>query len=352
MSIKHIPSLDGIRALAVLIVVVSHAGFGHFVPGGLGVTIFFFLSGFLITTLLIDEYKNTNTIHYPFFFVRRFLRLFPPLAACLIVVYCLVLIDVVEGGISWQGIGAQLLYLVNYHTIFEWQGDTPKGLEVLWSLAVEEHFYLIFPLTLLFLLRNFNIKMAVLAFIIVCLLVLLWRYYLFSIANVSTERIYYATDTRIDSIIFGCVLALTYNPIFSEKDKRLNRTDIGIIVFACATIIFTLLYRDDTFRQTMRYSLQGLALMPLFYYSIRNSEYVVCRCLNYKWMKKLGVYSYSIYLIHFVIIHILVTYSITTSKLGILTTTLGLSILFAHLIDKYIDAYFINLRKQYRYSAK
>jgi len=74
-----IPSLDGLRAVSISIVLVSHAGYGNVVPGGLGVTIFFFLSGYLITTLLLDERKRSGRIDIGKFYIRRAFRLFPPL---------------------------------------------------------------------------------------------------------------------------------------------------------------------------------------------------------------------------------------------------------------------------------
>lgn len=77
--LSNIPGLDGVRAVSILIVMISHSGMENLVPGVLGVTIFFFLSGFLITSLLFDEYGQNGCINIPSFYVRRFLRLYPPL---------------------------------------------------------------------------------------------------------------------------------------------------------------------------------------------------------------------------------------------------------------------------------
>ncbi|MBK6583475.1 MAG: acyltransferase [Gammaproteobacteria bacterium] len=83
-----IASLDGIRALAVMLVFVAHAGFSHIVPGGFGVTIFFFLSGYLITTLMRVEQESTGRIRYKNFYLRRIYRIFPPLYVVLIITIC------------------------------------------------------------------------------------------------------------------------------------------------------------------------------------------------------------------------------------------------------------------------
>src|ERR1700730_14034978 len=113
-----IPSLDGIRALSVALVFFSHNGLGTIVPGGLGVTIFFVLSGFLITTLMRTEYAEHGTVSFRAFYLRRFLRLTPPLA----IVTCLaVLLSLTLGlGTSFTptGLLSVLMYFSNYFVIF------------------------------------------------------------------------------------------------------------------------------------------------------------------------------------------------------------------------------------------
>ena len=141
-----IPSLDGLRAIAVLIVLVSHSGYGETVPGGLGVTIFFFLSGYLITTLILDEQTRTETINVRHFYLRRAFRLLPPLLITLAIAYTLVAAGLLGGGFSWGGLTSQLFYFANYYGIFfAHENSIPDGTGILWSLAVEEHFYIVFP---------------------------------------------------------------------------------------------------------------------------------------------------------------------------------------------------------------
>src|SRR5262252_10540591 len=95
-----IPSLNGLRAISISIVLVAHAGYGNVIPGGLGVTIFFFLSGYLITTLLVDEHERSGRIDIGKFYLRRAFRLFPPLLLTLVIAYSLVLLGLLDGGIS------------------------------------------------------------------------------------------------------------------------------------------------------------------------------------------------------------------------------------------------------------
>jgi peptidoglycan/LPS O-acetylase OafA/YrhL len=309
-SIKGtIPSLDGIRALSVFLVILSHVGFGHIVPGGFGVTVFFFLSGFLITTLLVKEYAKQGRINVYNFFIRRFLRLMPPVFITLLIAYTCVKYDVLSGGASFEGFFAQLFYFANYYFLyFDASSNTPKGTGILWSLSIEEHFYLLYPLliSLCFIKYRLNFIGGG-ACIILCVLVLLWRIYLVGQVDFDSVRTYYATDTRIDSILFGCIFALFCNPILSSKKSNdIKLIDYILILISVSILLFTFLYRDEYFRETYRYSLQGIALMPLFYYAVALHKSFLFKWLNSKVVKKVGVLSYSIYLCHFIIYYILI----------------------------------------------
>jgi peptidoglycan/LPS O-acetylase OafA/YrhL len=201
--LKVIPSLDGIRAISVMIVVLGHSGFDVFVPGGLGVTIFFFLSGYLITTLMLTERERTGEINIANFYTRRVLRLMPTLFISLLIAYTLAYTNVLSGGITCAGLAAQLLYFANYYGLFFDHGNTiPDGTGILWSLAVEEHFYIVYPLLLTLLLGSALPLRTIGALLgAVCLAVLAWRIYLVQSPDFISDRTYYASDTRIDSII-------------------------------------------------------------------------------------------------------------------------------------------------------
>ncbi len=347
MKNNWIPGLDGIRAISVLIVFISHIGLGHVVPGGFGVTVFFFLSGFLITTLLLQEIQNNGKINYKYFVLRRFFRLFPPLAACLIVSYALVIWGNLGGGISVEGVAAQVFYLANYHSVLGWPGETADGLSILWSLAVEEHFYIFYPLILGGLLISKR-KQNVAVFLgVVCILVLAWRACLFFGFEATEHRIYYATDTRIDSILFGCLMALSKNPVFEGPKDTLSFKDISILFLAGAGLLMSFLVRDESFRQTIRYSLQGIAIMPFMYYSVSRSSCVLFSWLNYRPIQIVGIYSYGIYLIHFVSIHWLKQNGFGESFIQLAILSIIASLIFAFVVDRYIDKYFRRLRKKY-----
>jgi peptidoglycan/LPS O-acetylase OafA/YrhL len=354
-----IPSLDGLRALSVLIVLVAHAGYGSIVPGGLGVTIFFFLSGYLITTLLVKEHERTGGISIVNFYIRRVFRLMPPLLLTLAVAYALTWAGKLPGGISINGFLAQLFYFANYYSIFFDPGNTiPAGTGILWSLAVEEHFYLFYPAIMALLLPSrLRPRTIAILFASTCLATLMWRYYLVHLPNFVAERTYYASDTRIDSIIYGCILALAFNPMSRSARSSgfdgmafMSRADWSLLAIAILALLATLLFRSAAFRETARYSMQGLALMPIFYYAIRNAGRFPFKFLNTPWIAKLGVYSYAIYLIHYVVIQAVETNApwLGARKPLMVLTALAISVAYAAAIDRWIDPYFRALRRQFR----
>jgi peptidoglycan/LPS O-acetylase OafA/YrhL len=347
-----IPSLDGIRAISVLIVVLGHSGLDAFVPGGLGVSIFFFLSGYLITTLMLNERDHTGGINILNFYIRRILRLMPPLLISLAIAYALTYTKLLSGGITGTGLVAQLLYFANYYGLFFDPGNTvPDGTGILWSLAVEEHFYIVYPLLLTLMLGSALHLRTIGALLGAgCVAVLAWRIYLVQSPDFFTDRTYYASDTRIDSIIYGCILAVVSRPkLQPHRPSAMSRVHWAVWTAAMGTLLLTLVYRDSAFRETIRYSIQGLALMPLFYIAIRFSDNHIFRKLNLPWAATLGTYSYAIYLIHYVVIRLIVRdFPAVAAKSFILfPTALLISIAYAAAIDRFIDPYFRRLRRNY-----
>jgi peptidoglycan/LPS O-acetylase OafA/YrhL len=350
-----IPSLDGLRAISILIVLVSHAGYGAVVPGGLGVTIFFFLSGFLITSLLMDESERSGRIDIGKFYLRRAFRLFPPLVVTLIIAYSLVKLGLLDGGMSWTGVLAQLLYFANYYGLFFDPGNTTAaGTGILWSLAVEEHFYMIYPAVLAGLLALGSSRQRIVVVLaMVCLAVLAWRMYLAGVPNFQAERTYYSSDTRVDSIVFGCLLALAANPRDEEpgtSNPFLQPMAAALLAAAAIAMMFTIIWRDAYFRETFRYSLQGLALMPVFYFAIKYAAHFPFTLLNHPWVARIGVYSYAIYLIHHIVVSVIEKNLpwLATVKPLLVLVTFAVATLYAAILDVFVDGYFRRLRKKFR----
>jgi peptidoglycan/LPS O-acetylase OafA/YrhL len=295
----HIPSLDGIRGLAALTVFVSHAGLPNLVPGGFGVTVFFFLSGYLITTLLRIEYEQTGNISFSRFYLRRVYRILPPmyivLTACLLLAFA----GLLHHQMKVPGVLAQFAHFTNYYFIFRDPHDFVPSTSVMWSLAVEEHFYLLFPLALVLLLRRFELRQIGAALAVICVAVLAWRCWLVLGLGWGHRYTYYATDTRIDSLLYGCIMGVWLNPVLDRPRIHVGqRTAMALLIGGAALLLSTFLYRSDTFRETARYTLQGIALFPLFFCAIRYPEWPIFRWLETRPMRALGLISYTFYLVH------------------------------------------------------
>jgi peptidoglycan/LPS O-acetylase OafA/YrhL len=221
-----IPALDGIRALAVALVLADHGGIPG-VPGGfIGVDVFFVLSGFLITSLLLDELGRTGGVDLPGFWVRRARRLLPALIVMVMAVVVLreLFPSDAVAAVRDDAVGA-FLWVANWvfvfrHTDYFTQGDTPSPLQHTWSLAVEEQYYLVWPLVLVgvavalaLLTRHRDsrpklrtVRMVVFGIAVAgaagsavaaCLMV----------SEASLNRVYFGTDTRVQALLVGAAAA-------------------------------------------------------------------------------------------------------------------------------------------------
>ena len=295
--------------MSFLLVFVAHAGLERFVPGGLGVTIFFFLSGFLITTLLRSEFEKNGAINLRHFWLRRALRILPPfylvLAAAVLLSRCL---DTAST-LSAPAVTALSLQYTNFRIIAHGYGGMPLGTGVYWSLAVEEHFYLVFP-WIFIAMRRLKLSGRSQAFSLwgMCVLVLMWRLALVLHYHAPVLRTYLGTDTRIDSILFGCALAVWHNPVVDETPLNERRWKYLYLPMALLLMVGCLYVRRDDFRETLRYSLQGIALTGIFVAAIRYPRWPIFAVLNTRIMVFIGLLSYSLYLMHLGILNIVTSW--------------------------------------------
>ena len=310
----YLPSLDGVRACAFLLVFVAHAGLDKIVPGGLGVTIFFLLSGYLITTLLRKEFSSTGSISMKNFYIRRSLRILPPMYVTLGLA-CLVGFAVPSlRSATLLGVVSVLTYFYNYADLINNSAaKLPGGMGVLWSLMIEEHFYLIFPFVYLALLRSRMTRSRQAAVLgAVCGAALLWRCYLVLWLHTSLQTLprwtYSATDTRFDSILWGCILAILWNPVFDDGSEWLKRNAGTLAAAGLLLLAFTLVVRNPVFRETLRYSLQSVALIPIFHYCVARPQAWASRCLQWTPLRWIGWLSYSLYLVHDFLLTVARTY--------------------------------------------
>ncbi len=200
---KYEPSYDGLRAFAVTAVVMFHFWAAIFPGGWAGVHVFFVLSGYLITSILLKELKNDDKINLKRFYIRRVLRLTPALV-------CIILLQVVRLVLSHdpavrksieESILAASTYIMDWAAAFHFlSGDI---IPHTWSLSIEEQFYLVWPALLLLVFKRRPLTWVTAAIVGVTV----WRIFLV-LTGASRDRTYYAFDTQADALLIGCAIAL------------------------------------------------------------------------------------------------------------------------------------------------
>ena len=228
--LRYVAGLDGVRAFAVAAVIAYHAGVTHVTGGFLGVDVFFCLSGFLITSLLLGEARHTGTIRLAQFWARRARRLLPALLMVLCFVGLLSWLAASQGtypGLRLDSL-ATLLYVANWHFILEGssyfkEALAPSPLTHTWSLAIEEQFYVVWPLLVVLLVR---LRRATAALLVVSALGAIastvWMAMLFT-PGADTTRLYYGTDTHAMTLLSGAALAAALALLARKRDPSTLR---------------------------------------------------------------------------------------------------------------------------------
>jgi peptidoglycan/LPS O-acetylase OafA/YrhL len=292
----RLPGLDGLRAFAVLLVLLTHycrddatgTWFDHVIRGGgFGVSIFFVLSGFLITFLLIREEDTTGRISMPLFYARRCLRILPPLVFYLAVVSVLSFVGTIAVPVG--DIFAGLFFVRNYY------GSSFETAQ-LWSLAIEEQFYLVWPL-LVVMIRSRRARLAL------CLALLLlspiWRQTCIRLAGGAERLNWWRGDLRLDFLMAGCLLAIT---ITTPRGRRLLASPWianDLIAFLAAAALFVLELSGIRFPRLVLFAtptLSSISVAILVNCAIHKPRSPLGLILNCPPLAWLGRLSYSLYL--------------------------------------------------------
>ena len=308
----HVPGLDGIRGIAVLIVMIYHCGiyFNDYFHGGvIGVDIFFVLSGFLITSLIVREFINTSSFSFANFYIRRFLRLAP---ALLLVLLFVSLINLVI--YDWQklisnlaAVSITLFSASNFSIMFK---IYDLGyLATTWSLSIEEQFYLLWPVTLFILLRTIPNRFALATVALALTLLAGWVRGYMIINDYSFVRIYYGLDTRAVALMIGCVLGIVLS--FELLNPRLigvtSRwlTVISPLGVMCLPLISLYINLPDKYMRTPDtstywglFAVEIISAIIILDISINNRS-IVHRLFSIKWLGWIGSISYGLYLWHY-----------------------------------------------------
>ncbi|MEZ7764721.1 acyltransferase family protein [Gemella sp. 27098_8_92] len=314
---KYLPSIDSLRALAVLAVIIYHIDVNYLPGGFLGVDLFFVLSGYLISSLIIKEYKKTGTLNLYNFYMRRARRLLP--AVYFMITVCLVFMVLFNGvllrkshldavfGYIYSSNWWYIFHKLNYFDSFGAQSPFKH----LWSLAIEEQFYMFFPLIFLIFNRrkkeegkgpslNKNFLYIVLGLILISLII---HILLFDINNIN--RIYFGTDTRAFSLLVGVVGALLYpidklsNPTNSKENLAYSVVSIISISILITIMFYTTEYNIWLYRGGfLLVAVLGLIIII----SSGKQHTFISKALSFKPIVFIGKISYSLYLWHFPII--------------------------------------------------
>ncbi|MDX8521302.1 acyltransferase [Mesorhizobium sp. VK23D] len=281
---KHNPSLDGIRALAALAVAMFHCKL-PFTPGGfIGVDVFFVLSGFLITSLLKSETEQTGTIALTQFYVRRALRLWPPLLVFL-AVYAVAAPVLFAPASVWQQLALAGLYLADYGRAF-W--GEPSTLTHTWSLSVEEHFYMLWPAVILLISRRCSDRQAVVLLLGLFVAASMWRM-IDLIAWGDWRHTYFRFDTRMSGLILGAAVAyLPWRPSASQA----NLLGIAGLIGMAAAIALLDKYVLALLPVGMLIDMCSAALVLA---AIQEGS-IIAGALRARPLAALGLISYSLYL--------------------------------------------------------
>ena len=346
---RYITGLDGIRAIAVIMVLAYHLKLALFKSGFLGVTVFFVLSGYLITGILISEVEEEGTIDLKNFWLRRIRRLVPAvMSMAVVIIFVSAVVNRVIFTKGCKDFLASVLGFNNWWQIFNKvsyfeAAGVPSPFTHCWSLAIETQFYLIYPLILLGIYKLAKSRgegrakrgllfagvTLLLALISVILMIVLFD------PQQDASRVYYGTDTRAFSLLFGALLAILWE--YRMVPRRLSASVnmvLGSVSFA-VLLVMTIAINGSSNFWYRGGQFFGTILTVLMVYAVSGRKTWLSRFLSNPVLKWIGDRSYSIYLWHYPII-LLISKGIKASW-WITLIEIVLSVVLAELSYRFIE---------------
>ena len=304
----YYPGLDGLRALAVALVIGYHVDVPHLGGGLLGVGVFFTLSGYLITSILIGTWLKTGSLGLSTFWLRRARRLLPAVVLVLVAVLLAATVSRPSKLGEWgpQALAA-LCYVANWFTIAQGQSyfeklDGPSPLEHLWSLSVEEQFYVIWPvafLVLLRLLRGRLLRVAIVTFLLGLASMLLLSFV--AQGGGDMTRAYEGTDTRAGGLLWGAALAMVWHPKVASRvgsaRVRVAADAVGLLGLAGILALVTTTRDDSPFLYDGGIALLTVSTCAVLFAAAHNGT-LLARALGITPLRWIGERTYGIYLWH------------------------------------------------------
>ncbi|MCX6459054.1 MAG: SGNH hydrolase domain-containing protein [Actinobacteria bacterium] len=303
--LRYLPGLDGLRAVAVVAVMLYHGGVGSLPGGFLGVDVFFALSGFLITSLLLAEWGHTGRIALGAFWMRRARRLLPALVVLIlaVVLWAWLVADTdLLSRVRRDGL-ATLLYVSNWSFVTQGQSyfdqfATPSPFRHTWSLAIEEQFYLIFPFVFIVAMRLLRRRRWIALFFAAASLVSATLMSLLTKPGADPSRIYFGTDTRLQTLLVGAVLAVAISgrPVPAWARPVAN---IAAITGAAVVLAFFLLVQDSAeWMYRGGFLVLALASTAVIAGITLAPRSPIDRILSLRPLVAVGMISYGLYLWH------------------------------------------------------
>lgn len=335
----HRPALDGLRALAIVPVVAFHSTYSRMLPGGaVGVDLFFVVSGFLITTLLLEEYDENGRLAIPAFYARRALRVGPALLLLLAFALLFSLTPWRADSGSPADVGRFSLYALTYTSnwvmAYQWM-DWPAFLGPIWSLSLEEQFYLAWPLALAALLAlGVRARRIAIGMMVLVAGLSLWSAILWHVTH-DVHRVLFGSDTRANGMLFGSALGL-----WRHSGLRIT-SRVAMAMTLLGTAVFTALTLTLSFQQATPWLL-GLRPVELasglIVLGLSGSEHGAWeQVFTWRPLRWIGQRSYGIYLWHvagiWLGLHLLPQFRGLATTLGI-AITLALTVASYELVER------------------
>lgn len=345
------PGLDGLRGIAIVMVMGTHFRVPGLAGGFLGVDVFFVLSGFLITSMLLEEWQASRKIDLGRFYLRRILRLWPGLFAML--AFCSVLaLGLAARGVhilSVTDVVSVLLYFANWVIVL-----TPDDLGPLahtWSLGIEEQFYLLWPITLIALLRWLKPSRWLFA-IPLSLAVMSWAWrVILLVSGAQAKRMLFASDAHADGILLGCALAAIIVTSGAWPTRLQQAIRLGSIVVLAPALLFVARssWVNDGAVYLLGIGLVNIATVGFICQVLMAPQSLVGRILAFAPLVEVGRLSYSLYLWHvpvYWLLENLTNPTTTWSPAAQIALRIALSLMFALISRRYVELPFLRLKER------
>jgi len=303
--LAHLPALDGLRGVAVAVVLLFHAGFSWAKGGFLGVSMFFTLSGFLITSLLLREWGGDHRIDLRAFWSRRFRRLMPAALATLAGVSVLAWVVGSHEQLHTLrlDVWAAVAYVANWRFLYAGRSyadlwSAPSPVQHFWSLAVEEQFYFFYPLLAFAALKAGGRRLLAWALAIGAGASVVWAVHL----RGHLDRVYYGTDTRMAELLAGGLLALWWTHRAAAPDAPATRRGrgavlaLGLVGLLGSAALWPTVGQTSSFVTRGLLPLQALLSVAAIASAVRPGP--VASALSWRPLVALGTVSYGVYLYH------------------------------------------------------